>query len=280
MEELAQYFEAVVKEKNAEFTKAEKKIANFFLEKYSEIPFLSIHDLADQLQVGRATILRFSKKIGFDGFLALKREIKSKLQITLAPMERFRNVLETDKTENTLIAEVAENEVANINSVLNSYNSESLKKAVELIIKSNFVFTVGCDLSSYLAGITSYLFQRIGVKSHSANVGGRSLVEQLFTIERNDLLIAFSLPPYSYQTIEAAKYAKEQGAKIIGFTNTLTAPLVQYSDVVLQIKSNSSIFANSLSSILVVIYTLVYEAALKDKTRSKEAIDERIAKRG
>ncbi len=279
MKEFAELLEELIKRNSKNLTNTERKIANFFLEKYSEIPFLSIHDLADKLGVGRASIMRFTNKLGFDGYLALKKEMKDKLQTTLAPLERFRSVLDDDKSGNTLIVEIADNEVNNINAVLKSFNPGSLKKAVDLITKSNIVFTVGCDLSSYIAGITSYLLQRIGIKSVASNVGGRSLVDQLFIVQKKDVVIAFSLPPYSQDTIDAAKYAKEHGAKVIAFTDTMTAPLVPYSEVVLQIKSDSTIFANSLASIIVLIYTFVCEVALKNKSRSKYAIDDLISRR-
>jgi len=273
------YLKDLISKNNDGFTSTEKKIADFILQQYNEIPFISIHDLAKRLHVGRASIMRFTKKIGFEGFLSLKKEINSRMINTLAPMEKFRLSLNNDVLENTLLNEVGQNEVDNINTTLNSYDNKNYKNAVNEISKAKIIYSVGFNLSSFLAEITSYLLQRIGVKAISATLGGRSLSDQLGNIEKSDVVIAFSLPPYSEETISAAKYAKKHGAKVISFTNSLTAPIVTTSDIVLQVETKSRIFSNSFTAIIVLIYSLVYEVAIKNKTRSILALDERILKK-
>lgn len=279
MKNYHEYLKDLIKKNNDGFTSTEKKIADFILQQYNELPFISIHDLAERIGVGHASIMRFTKKIGFKGFLSLKKEINGRMISTLAPMEKFRLSLNDDVLENTLLSQVGQNEVENINSTLNNYNPKNYKAAVNVISKAKFVYTVGYNLSSFLAEISCYLLQRIGAKAISANIGGRSLVDQLINIEKSDVVIAFSLPPYSEGTISAAKYAKEHGAKVISFTNSLTAPIVSTSDIVLQVETKSRIFSNSFTAIIVLIYSLVYEVAIKNKTRSIVALDERISRK-
>jgi len=273
------YLKDLIKNNNAEFTSTEKKIADFILQQYNEIPFISIHELAKRLEVGRASIMRFTKKIGFEGFLSLKKEINSRMMTTLAPMEKFRLTLNHDILENTLLNEVGQNEVDNINITLNSYNNKNYKNAVNEISKAKIIYTVGFNLSSFIAEIASYLLQRIGVRAITANMGGRSLSDQLGNVEKSDVVIAFSLPPYSEETISATKYAKKHGAKVISFTNSLTSPIVTTSDIVLQVETKSRIFSNSFTAIIVLLYSLVYEVAIKNKTRSILALDERILRK-
>ncbi len=273
------YLKDLISKNNYNYTPTEKKIADFILQQYNEIPFISIHDLAERISVGRASIMRFTKKIGFEGFLSLKKEINSRMIDSLAPMEKFRLYLNNDVLENTLLNEVCQNEVDNINTTLNGYDNKNYKNAVNEISKAKIIYSIGFNLSSFLAEITSYLLQRIGVKAISANMGGRSLSDQLGNIERSDVVIAFSLPPYSEETISAAKYAKKHGAKVISITNSLTSPIVTNSDIVLQVETKSRIFSNSITAIIVLIYSLVYEVAIKNKTRSILALDERILRK-
>lgn len=277
MRNYQEYLEDLIQKKGKEFTGTEKKIADFILGQFNEIPFLSIHDFAERVGVGRASILRFTKKIGFDGYLSLKREINNRMMNTMAPMEKFRLTINNETSKNSLVNEVGQNEVNNINFTLNNFNPKNYKKAVDIISNANIVYTVGYNLSSFLAEIFCYLLQRIGAKSISATMAGRAMVDQLRSIEKKDVVIAFSLPPYSEQTITAAKYAKEHGAKVISFTNSITAPIVPFSEVVLQVKTESRIFSNSFSAISVLIYSLVYEVAVKNKSRSIVALNEQLS---
>jgi len=270
------YLKDLIQKNNNEFTPTEKKIADFILQHYNEIPFISIHDMADRIGVGRASILRFTQKIGFDGFLSLKKEINNRMINTLAPMEKFRLSLNENDLGSTLLNDVAKNEVDNINLTLNHINSKNYKLAVNEISKAKLIYTVGYNLSSFISEITCYLLQRIGIKSISANIGGRSIVDQLINIDKTDVVVAFSLPPYSQQTISAAQYAKKHKAKVISFTNSLTSPIVPFTDIVLQVETKSRIFSNSFTAIIVLIYSLVYEVAVKNKTRSITALDEQL----
>lgn len=277
MKKYQEFLEELIKKENKNFTVTEKKIANFILQHFNEVPFLSIHDFADRIGVGRASILRFTNKIGFDGYLSLKKEMNSRMINTLAPMEKFRLTLDHTEKKNGLLNDVGQQEVDNINSTLNKFNSKNFKKAVTILSKANMVYTIGYNLSSFISEIFCYLLQRIGVKSISTTFSGRSIIDQLRSIDKNDVVIAISLPPYSEQTIKAAKYAKERGVKVISFTPSLTAPIIPYSSVVLQVQTESRIFSNSLSAISVLMYSLVYEVAINNKSRSLEALNELLA---
>ena len=269
----------LIRSKINEFTATEKKIANFFLDGQHEVAFLSIHDLSDQLMIGRASIIRFANKLGFKGYLELKREISARLQENIAPLERYKIILNNPNEENNSINKIAENEVSNINFVLNNFDKKSFDRAIEIISKAQYVYVIGFNLSSFLAGITCYLMQRIGLKSFPINLGGLSFPEQLINVDENDVLIAFSLPPYSRETIEATEFAKKQHCKIISFTNSFTSPIVSLSDVTLRIQTNSKILTNSISSAIVLIDTLINELALKNKKHSVEVINKAISLR-
>lgn len=270
-------FEELINSKLNKLSKNEKLIANYFLENYNNLAFLSIHEISDKLSVGKSSIVRFTKKLDYDGFHSFKKDIKNQLKSSIAPLEKFRLAINGSHPELTSVTEIAKNEVHNINVLLNNFDNKSFKKAVNLISNSTLIYTTGFNLSSFMAGIMSYLLQRIGLKSFPTNLGGRSLDEQLININSNDTLIAFSLPPYSNETIKAAEFAKRQNAKVISFTNSKTAPIVSYSDIVLIVKSDSTIFTNSFSATLVLTYSLVNEVALHNKERFKQTVQKKLS---
>jgi len=269
--------DTLIRSKLPTFSKSEKVIADYFLEQQNDVAFLTIHEISKKLSVGRASIIRFAKKLDYDGFYSLKHDIKNNLQSSIAPLEKFRLAINETVSDFISISQIAENEVNNINSLLNNFDTKAFKKAIAILSEANVIYTTGFNLSSFLAGITSYLLQRIGLKSFPTNLGGRSLAEQLINIDGKDVLIAFSMPPYSHETIKAAEFAKKQKCKVISFTNSLAAPIVSCSDVVLHVKTDSEIFTNSFSATLVLLYSLVNEIAVHNKARFKEAVKKKFS---
>lgn len=273
------YLEELVKKQSKSFTKTEKIIANFFIENSNEIPFYSIQELSEKLGLARASIQRFVKKIGYDGFYSFRKEATNNLKNNIAPLEKFKTKLFNNESEIFPINQIAENEVNNINFTLNHIDRKAIDKFVNYVLNAHNIYIAGMNLSSYLAGITAYLLQRLGLNAFYLNQPGVLLVEQVMNITPKDILIAFSLPKYSQSTIEAAKYASKQNAKVIAFTNSITAPIVEFSDLQIIIKTDSYHFSNSLSPIIVMIFGLMSEIASLDKKRSIKAINRVISLR-
>lgn len=276
-------FQKRIHEKLAVLTKMEKMIAGHILENHQEIPFISIQELSNRLNVGKASIVRLANRLGFNGFAGLKGALKTSLQSQLGPLERFGSTLSHRHINGrTELQFIAQQEVDNINATLQIFDERMFERAVRLICDAEDIFTVGMGVSSFLAHLTAYLLKRIGYRAFSLNESGLKFTEQLVTIDRKDLVIAFSLPPYSKETIDAAVYARKERAHILAITNSASAPIIQHSDVYLIAKTESRAFSNSLSPIIMLINTLSCEVAAKDRRRAQRSfrkmIDLRTAK--
>ena len=55
-----------------QFTKAEKKVADYCLSHRDEIPYLSISELADACEVGDASVYRFCRSLKQEGYQEFK----------------------------------------------------------------------------------------------------------------------------------------------------------------------------------------------------------------
>ncbi|MFZ5947180.1 MAG: MurR/RpiR family transcriptional regulator [Stygiobacter sp.] len=273
-------FQKRIHEKLSVLTEKEKMIAGYILDNHQEIPFISIQELSIRLNVGKASIVRLANRLGFNGFAGLKETLKKSLQSQLGPLERFGSDLShVNINGRSELQFIAQQEVDNINSTLKLFDERMFMQSVSLISKAEDIFTVGMGISSFLANLTAYLLRRIGYRAFSLNESGLKFTEQLVTIDKKDLVIAFSLPPYSKETIDAAIYARKQRAHLIAITNSASAPIVQYSDVYLIAKTESRAFSNSLSPIIMLINTLSCEVAKKDKRRAQRSFQKMLALR-
>lgn len=273
-------FQKQIHGKLAVLTQMEKMIAGHILENHQEVPFISIQELSNRLNVGKASIVRLANRLGFNGFAGLKGALKASLQSQLGPLERFeRDLSHVNVSGRSELQFIAQQEVDNINATLNLFDEPMFRRAVRLICDAEDIFTVGMGVSSFLANLTAYLLRRIGYRAFSLNESGLKFTEQLVTVDRKDLVIAFSLPPYSKETIDAAIYARKERAHLLAITNSASAPIVQHSDVYLIARTESKVFSNSLSPIIMLINTLSCDVAAKDKKRAQRSFQKMIALR-
>ena len=58
-------FSQIISDRFNQLTKSEKRIANYLRKHQEECAFLSAGDLADQLELSEATMVRFARSLGF-----------------------------------------------------------------------------------------------------------------------------------------------------------------------------------------------------------------------
>jgi DNA-binding MurR/RpiR family transcriptional regulator len=89
-----------------------------------------------------------------------------------------------------------------------------------------------------------------------------------------DLLIVFSFPPYSKETIEAAEYANKRKIDVISITNKHASPVTFFTKANLIVKSENMLYTNSFAAISVLINAIATACAIKDKQRAKKVLKE------
>ena len=77
-------------QKLSEYSKNQRKLANFLLENLETIPLLSVSDLAKQSGVSSATVVRFSRVLGFQGYLEFRGHLLELLKEKLSPVAKFK----------------------------------------------------------------------------------------------------------------------------------------------------------------------------------------------
>ncbi len=63
-----------------QFTKAEKKVADYVIKNRKQVLYMSITDLADACEVGDTSVYRFCRTMGLQGY----QEFKMKMSLSLA----------------------------------------------------------------------------------------------------------------------------------------------------------------------------------------------------
>ena len=253
--------------------KNQKKIADYFIDNSDSIPFLNVQEVSKATGASVASIVRFAQRIGFSGYSELRDAIAESLQNQLSGKMIFP-LFDKQKVDEDLLTAVANQDIKNINDTLSLIERENFSNAVKEIGKADRVFTAGLGISYLLAEILAYQLTQVGIDAAVFKHDYTIFNEQIMFLNKNDLIIAFSFPPYSRETIEACEYARNKGIRIISVTNTEASPVTYYSDINLVVQSENMLYTNSFAAISVVINAIATECALKNKKRAKRILAE------
>lgn len=252
--------------------KNQRKIAEFLIDNLDEIPFLSIHELSKATKISVATIVRVAQNIGFSGFNELRAEVANSLKSQLDNKEIFPLFKHSAKED--LLTEVANLDIKNINDTLHSIDRENFNRSAAAMVKAQRVYTVGLGISYLLAEILAYQLTQVGIDASVLKHTSVVFHEQILFLNKNDLLVCFSFPPYSKETIETAKFAKERGIKVISITNKEASPITLHSEICLTVKSDNMLFTNSFSAISVIINAIATQCAVQNKIKANSFLTE------
>ena len=258
--------------KYPELSQKEKRIADYIIKNGRTIFTLSAVDLAKKAEASAATVVRFAQHIGYSGFRQLRVQIINEVKEEMMPEERFELLTHHDSKISTWI-KVAEQEVENINQTLGGIEKEKFEMFLEDLRKARCIYTIGIGISSIIARLSAYLFNQAGVRTHFCARDEISFIEKLINLKIRDVVLGFSFPPYSKETVKAMEFCSQRGAKCLSITDRLTAPIVKWSHNCLIVQTKNLMFTNSISAVSMIINALATELALLKKKKLLTNID-------
>ena len=243
---------------NTKLTKKEKRIAEFFLDEEQRVFLMNVADIAKTIDVSDTSVIRFIKSLGFENFTDFKNsgqeDIKSRLDKTNDFIKNL-DIIKENSIEQLYIHKINEE----VNKIFNSSSQKQIKKISNLIMKAKNKYIVGFKST---AGIANFFGVRLGFMLENVstfNIDDSVVVNSIFNIKQEDILIIFDYPMYSKAAVVLAKIARENKAKILLFTDSDNAPLAEYSDILYKVKLNGiSVFNSLISTQILIEYLLTY----------------------
>jgi DNA-binding MurR/RpiR family transcriptional regulator len=250
----------------------QRKVADFLLQRSPEVPFISIVEIERRCGASKATIVRLAKNLGFSGFLELRARLLKGVELQIRQPDLFP--LPAVPLEEETLSAVAHQDVRNINGTISHLDRRAFIDVAKMIVGAPHVYTLGLGISSLMSQILAYSLNQVAVRATAFVHDYETFVEQLSFVTASDLLIAFSFPPYSRETVEAARIASARRIRVVGITDKVTSPISFHCVNVLPIRSQNKLFTNSFSAISVIINALTTEVALRNRSRALKALKE------
>ncbi|NBI43218.1 SIS domain-containing protein [[Haemophilus] felis] len=258
-------------------TKTEKKIAATILASPELFSQSSLSDLAQQLDVGEATFIRFCRTIGFRGFTDFKLE----LAIELATREKeHHTLLDTDISAADDAPSIAAKLQSTMNKVItetiNLLDFATLDVIVKKMIAAKRIFLFGVGSSGITAEDAKNKFMRIGLQV-DATSNNHFMYMQAALMNKDDVVIGISHSGYSTEVIESLNIAKKNGATTIALTHNLRSPITQVADhVIINGNRQGQLQGDSIGTkiaqlfVLDLIYTLIVQTGEEKATKTKQ----------
>lgn len=212
-----------------QFTKTEKKIADFVIKNPNQVLFMSITELAEACKVADASVHRFCRKIGVKGY----QEFKMRLSLKMAADEEPEMNGGEEQTESGLSLDgILEGHIRALRETHAMMEDANLEKVVSMMENAEHVYFFGIGDSLLTAMEARNKFLRITNKVSCVEDPHMQAMTASMATEK-DLIVIVSYSGATKDSVYVAEVAREAGARVVAITRFVKSPLAAYADALL-----------------------------------------------
>lgn len=221
-----------IKEAQASMTSTENKIAEYILLNKNKVIHWSAQRLADEIETSPAALIRFSKKVGYKGFTAMKMDLALDNRDEVEDFDALIN------EEDPIEVMVKKEKYANEKTIQETYeliDYAQLERAVAILSQAKRIFLLGVAGNGIVCLDFMHKLTRIN-KDVIYHEDAHTLLARMSHIDKEDAVVAISYGGKTKEVIAGVQYAKEKGAKVVAITQmNLKTPLSKLSDISLYV---------------------------------------------
>ena len=210
------------------FFEAEKKIADYILAHKSEMIDMTVAELALASGTSDATVSRFCRRCGFNGFHHLKINLAREIAEERGNSIEVSNEINRENLPQSL-QNILANKVAELTQTISMMDVKELDRILHVIEGARTVQLVAVGNTIPVALDGSFKFNQLGIAAVAGPIWETQMAYTC-NLKEQDAIIVISNSGFSKRLMTLVAVAKENHTPTIAITNNPTSPLGQACD--------------------------------------------------
>jgi len=243
-----------------DLTPETRKAAAYVLENPNDVGVSSIREMAEAALVKPNTFVRMARSLGFEGYDDFREPFREEIRNggpSFPDRARWLQSLSKGGKLAGLYAEMAASTIRNIEQTFAAADDRALKAAADAIVAARHTYVLGVGINHTLARNFAYLANMAVGTAEAIPRSGSNPLDDLARAGREDVLLAMTFKPYRSEVIEAVAVAADQGAAIIGISDSPASPILTDSRHRFVVQSDTPQFFPSTAATLALLETLM-----------------------
>ncbi|SBT55122.1 MurR/RpiR family transcriptional regulator [Micromonospora narathiwatensis] len=207
-------------------TPTQRRIAHCLVQHAGAAAYLSAAEVAELAGVSQPSVTRFAMALGHDGYPALRR--------------RLRELSATGGTDPTdagnALQRAVRAELGNLDRLAGQLaDADRIAEVGKLLAASRPLPVLGLRAAAPLAAYFAYFAAKVHPDVRVLDDGGSLLADRLEQAAAAGAtgLLAFVLPRYPRETLDALREARDAGLTVVAITDSPVSPATEHAQVVL-----------------------------------------------
>ena len=233
--------------------------ARYIIDHPYEVGVQTMRALASRAKVHPNSFVRLARQFGFEGYEAMRERFRDFVRSGTGSTEQralWLQDMEQQGGSATVMAEIAQSMMANMEQMLQSQEIARLEQAVQWMMQSKRVFVLGVGSGYPLAYNFWYVARMIRENFILIPRHGSLPMDDVVNITDRDLLFCMTFQPYRSDVLQTMRFASNQGARTIGLSDSPAAAAYREADLGLNAPTHTPQFFHSNSAVIALLEIL------------------------
>ncbi|MEZ4710739.1 MAG: MurR/RpiR family transcriptional regulator [Caldilineaceae bacterium] len=244
-----------------------RKVADFALSNYYEVAFMTAAQLAYAVGVDTTTVVRFSQRLGYNGYPELlndiREQVRAEIYASYLPAE-----LSADEPQG-IFKERAEQERHNLQQMLTHNPPEHIRAIANMFGAAERILLLAEGYANTVAELTAEQLRHRGIAAEYVADEPVKRAATLANLQPQTLVIGISATQYGDAVARALEYTRTKHCMTLGVVGSLASPVNRVAESVLFAPTETSGPLPSIVAITAALSALV-QIASKDNLNSIE----------
>jgi DNA-binding MurR/RpiR family transcriptional regulator len=234
----------------------------------------SAAELARQIGLSDATVIRAVQALGFEGMAGLRQTLATALQGSSLTTRLQRTFSEVGEDAGRAIDVTLEAHREALDKYQSPEVREKLVQALRVLAAGERIVVFGIGPSSWLAGYAAMLLARMGRQARSLDRTGIGLADQLLDLRVDDALLLLAYGRAYPEVTATIAEARRLAIPIVLVTDSLEARLAKRADVIVPAQRGRAGRVALHGATLLLLEALVLGLAAMDRQQAMRSLEQ------
>ncbi len=264
---------AALRERLPHLPRKQYQLAQALLNTPEMIMFGSVRELAMQLGVNNATIIRFAQSLGYSGYQALQSALRQ-AYLPRAGLQPPRDTASRHSPDSAVAATLAQHK-ANLRLAREHLLAANLDEISDVLLNANRILVSASGSPIVPATLLVRLLRHVGLRGEVVPPAGIDREIAMYDVGPGDAVIGIGFWLTFKGVAEVLALGRRRGATTIAITGSPTSPLTRVADHLLIAPAQGAAFSFSAVATVAVVEALMAHLAGRQPERTAE-IEQRL----
>lgn len=216
----------------------------------------TVAELSAAAGVQPSAFMRFCQLMGFSGFSEMQRMFRETYKHRWPDYTTRLEKLRAGGSDSprALLAEFVEAGRASLAALASTLDADALDRAVAILARAEMIHLIGLRRAFPIASYLTYAFEKMEIPAMLHDGVGN--FNHRHALRKGDALMAITFAPYTKDTVDMVRLAREAGHEVVAITDALNSPLHRMGAVPLVVSELDVGAFRTLSASLTLALTL------------------------